>query len=703
MNTRYIRQIRATPRATRLAISRATTQAASRGALALAAATLALASAVPASAQTPRPIQPGQPARAQFAGDSLHRYSIDLGEGMFVYGEVRQAVDVVVTVKDPTGATLGVFDGPGRGAAEPFQFETDSAGEYAIELAPFEDGRGGYGIRILTVEPVATDPEARVGQLIRMYDGDRPGGVIGVVEDGRLAFVRAYGMANVVHGVPWEAGTVSNIGSVTKQFTAMALLLLEADGLLHLDDDVREHIPELPDFGTPVTLRQFLNHTSGYREIYNLLPLAGFRGEDSFEREKAIQVVQRQPTLQTPPNTEWNYNNTGYILLSLIVERVSGQSFADFMRERVFEPLGMRDTRVKMVQGEVIPGSAQGYVPVKTGMGYRTARDLPASAGAGGIYTTVDDLARWMLNYRDAALGGPDAVRAIATPAVLENGDTTTYGLGLGIGELSGRVVYAHTGGDVAHRAYLGYFPELEAGVVVMSNNASFDLGLGVRIARVFLAEELEAAEDEDEGAGEGEAADEEAAEEEDGGEGGMSPERVAAIAGAWVISAPGTKLDADITVEDGRIFFQAVAQPRLEVSVTSDSTISIAVAQAAFTFHFEADGSAVAATLHQGGLDMPMRRSEKEDLTEAALAEFAGRYFSEELETFYEIEAKDGGLALLHIDMEPVELRHREGDEFTTAVIFMASVEFERDDEGRITGFRVSNGRTRGVWFGKT
>lgn len=667
------------------------------------AALLAVMSVGPVSAQTPRPLQPGEPARAAFAGDSLHAYSVELGEGMFVYGEVRQAVDVVVTVKDPSGAALGVFDGPGRGGAEPFQFETEAAGLHVIEVAPFEGARGRYGIEILTAELVATDPEARAAQLTRRYDGsDRPGGVVAVVRDGRLSFVHAFGMANLVHGVPWEAGTVSNIGSVTKQFTAMALLLLEADGVLSLDDDVRLHVPELPDFGAPVTLRHFLNHTSGYREIYNLLPLGGFRGEDSFERERAIQIVQRQPELQTSPNTEWNYNNTGFILLSLIVERVSGQPFAEFMRERVFEPLGMQDTRVKMVQGEVIPGSAQGYVPVKTGTGWRKARDLPASAGAGGIYTTAEDLARWTLNYRDATLGGPEAVQEMATRAVLENGDTTTYGLGLGIGELSGRTVYAHTGGDVAHRAYLSYFPELEAGVVAMSNNASFDLTLGVRIAQAFFADELESEEDGEAEKDQGDASDEETEEGAAGESETMPPERVEAIVGTWVISAPGTELDADITTEDGRIFFQAVGQPRVEASPTSDSTVAIAVAQAAFTFHFDADGAANTATLHQGGLDMPMRRTEAEPLTEAALAEFAGRYLSEELEAFYEIEAEDGGLVLRHVDMEPVALRHREGDDFTTEVIFLATIEFERDEEGQVTGLRVSNGRTRGVWFEK-
>ncbi len=640
----------------------------------------------PAPAQ--QPLRPGTSVDGVLAADSRDAYALDLTADMFVYGEVNQIdVDVVVTVRDPEGGTLRTFDSPARGP-EPYQFETETAGVYTIEVAPFEGGEGRYEIVVLGSEPVATSPEDRVNQMMRFYDGeDRPGGVVGVVRDGELTFVRAYGMANLTHGIPWEPGTVSNIGSVTKQFTAMGLLLLQAEGELSLQDDIRTHIPELPDFGTPVTLRHFLNHTSGYREIYNLLPMTGFKGEDTFARGKAIRIVQRQPELQARPNTEWNYNNTGYILLSLVVERVSGQPFAEYMKERIFDPLGMHDTRVKMTQGEVIPGSAQGYVPTKTG-GYRATRDLSASAGAGGIYTTVEDLSRWMRNYRDASLGGPGAVQAIATPAVLESGDSTGYGLGLGIGKMGGRTLYAHTGGDVAHRAYMGIFPELESGVIVMSNHASFDLGLGGRIARVFFRGDLEN-EEEDEA-------------EESVGEGGMSEERMAAVAGDWVIDVQGMSLDAEISTEDGRLFVEPAGQSRAEARATSDSTATITTVQAEFTFHFEADGSTNRATLLQAGTEMAMRRADPTQATAEQLEAYAGRYFSEEIETFYELELVDGGLVLRHLDMEPLPLRPRSGDEFSTTSIFLTTIAFQRAGNGRITGFTASNGRTKGVWFRK-
>ena len=621
------------------------------------------------------------------SSESRDAYLLNADAGTFVYGEVRQIdMDVVITVKDPDGVEIRTFDGPARGP-EPFQFEAEAEGAYTIEVAPFQGAEGRYEIMVSTIEPIADDPDGRAEQVTRLYDGeDRPGGVVAVVQDGAMSFARAFGMANLTHGVPWTVETVSNIGSVTKQFTAMGLLLLEAEGKLSLDDDIRTHMPELPDFGAPVTLQHFLNHTSGYREIYNLLPMTGFQGEDFFARTKAIQVAQRQPDLQALPNTEWNYNNTGYILLSLVVERVSGQPFADYMREHVFGPLGMSNTRVKMVQGEVIPGSAQGYASDKNAR-YRATRDLPSSAGAGGIYTTVEDLARWMLNYRNATLGGEAAVSAIVTTAVLENGDSTGYGLGLAVGQLRGRTLYAHTGGDVAHRAYLAYFPEMESGVIVMSNDASFDLRLGRRIAELFFEDDMEAEEDDAE------------ADEVDE-EGGMSAERIEAVVGEWVVDVAGASLDAEITTEDGRLYFQAAGRPRSEARTLSDSTAVIVAAQAEFTFHFEPDGNVSTATLRQVGAEMSMRRIPNVELSNEQLQAYVGRYFSEELETFYEVKLEDGQLTARHVDMEPMPLRHRSGDEFSASVFFLATVAFQRAGNGSVTGFSASNGRTKGVWF---
>ncbi len=616
----------------------------------------------------------------------IHTFELDAE--MFFLAEVDQiSNDFKVTVTDPDGEVLREADGR-TGGIETIRFETEAAGAYEVAITATDttDEVGEFRFSVLRSEPIATDPVERLDQLMSPWDGDdRPGAVAAVVEDGELALVRTYGMANLTHGIPWQRGTVSNIGSVTKQFTAMGLLVLEGRGDLSLDDDIRTHIPELPDFGEPITLRQLLNHTGGYREIYNLMPIDGLGGEDTFSREHAITVVQRQPELQNRPHTEWNYNNTGFILLSLVMERVTGMSFADHMREGVFEPLGMHDTRMKMVQGELIPGSAQGYTPVEDG-GYRTTRDLAASAGAGGVYTTVDDLHRWMLNFRDATLGGAEAIEAMTTTAVLESGDSTEYGLGLGLDELGGRTLYWHTGGDISHRAYLGYLPELESGVILMSNNAGFDLSLGEPIARLFFGDELEP---------------EETAEgDEPDAEGSMSDERKGAIAGDWVLEVQGLTIPMEVSVEDGEVYIEFTGQDRTAAQPTSDSTVTIAAADATFTFRADPDGNVTSGAATQGGIEMTIRRAEKTALTEADLQGYAGRYFSEELETFMRIAVEDGGLVLHQLGQTPQPLSQVTGDSFSAEVFHLNEIAFQRADNGSVTGFTVSNGRTRGVLF---
>ena len=642
--------------------------------IALVAAT---AFATSLTAQETRPIGLGETLSGTLSAESEHDFTLDLEADRFVYGFVDQiTVDAVVTILDEDGA-IRRFDAPARGE-ERFTFESEEAGTYTIRVTPFEEGEGDYTVTLRRIEAIADDPEERVDQLMAAYDDDEtPGAVVGVVEDGELVFQKAYGMADLTWNVPFDETMRSNIGSVTKQFTAMGLLLLEQEGALSLDDDVRKHIPELPDFGTPVTLRNLLNHVGGYRELYNAFGMMGYQGEDAFPREKVIELVQRQPDLQAEPNTEFNYNNTGYILVAMTIARVSGMSFQEYMKERVFEPLGMTNTLVTSHQGQIIPNSATGYVPVDEG-GYRQARDLPAAAGAGGIYTTAEDVSRWMLNYRDKTLGGAEAIGAITTNAILADGDSTNYGLGLGLTTHRGRTLWTHTGGDVAHRTYFGWYPELESGVFVSSNNATFSTGVGRPLAEAFFGDEMEAEE-----------------EEEDVVEAEMSEERKDAIVGLWRLPE-GRQID--ITFEDGELQGTPRGQSTRVLVPTSDSTLAVTGIEASISFHFEEDGSTNTAVLHQNGANPMTRVDDDREITPAVLLEYEGRYWSDEVEVAFELAVEDGELVARSIRLEPITLEPEGEDAFGAGDV--GTFEFERAGNGSITGFMVDNGRTRDVWF---
>ena len=397
-------------------------------------------------------LRAGSSVRGSLAEGDTIAYTIEALADYFVLGEVdQQTVDVVVRILDPDGRQLRRIVGPTRGP-QMFFFETRDQGPYQIEVIPFEDEVGDFDISLDRLEAVETDPKKLVDQLMSPTTGTtRPGAAVSAWRDGRTVFSRAYGMANLSYGIPFEVDTPTNIGSTSKQFTAFAIMLHAERGKLSLDDDIRTHIPELPEFDETITVRHIITHTSGLREFLNLLRMTGRRLDhgDFIDRAELIDIVQRQPALQNAPGEEWNYNNTAFGLAALIVERTSGQVFHEFMAENIFGPLGMNRTMVRPTPEHIVEERSVGYTP--SGDGFREINDLGGAVGAGGIYSTVEDLQTWVENYASPRIGGPEIFEEMMTSYVLTNGDETGYGYGLSIDEHRGLKRVSHGGADVAH------------------------------------------------------------------------------------------------------------------------------------------------------------------------------------------------------------------------------------------------------------
>jgi CubicO group peptidase (beta-lactamase class C family) len=543
----------------------------------------------------------------------------------------------------------------------------------------------------------AQEPESeqdRVDRIVAQYSGpETPGVLVGVVRNGELLFQRAYGMANLTHGIPLTVATRTNIGSTSKQFTAFAIALLADRGMLSLDDDVRAHIPELPDLGETVTLRHLITHTSGYREFLNALAIGGWRLDeaDHIARDEILTVVQRQPALQNSPGAEWNYNNTGYALLAMVVERVTGETFPDWLRENVFEPLGMADTMVRENRWQIVPHSAQGYAPAGEGR-FRETTDIPAAMGAGGIYTTVGDLARWIRNLRTAELGGRSVLDQMTTPYVLTTGDTTSYAFGLMVGSTRGLRLIQHGGADTAHRSHFFYYPELDAGLIVLSNHASFAGGIAGRIAEVFFGDHMEPRGDTTAVA----APVPEAVEAFDPAL--FDPSSFDRFAGRYELEIqPGFILT--FRREGDRLLTQATGQAAIEIRPTSDSTFALVGVDARVTFHRDADGAVTGLTLHQNGNHAARRLEEPEETARMDLSPYVGRFYSEEFESFFTVALEDDRLVMHHRRLAPVTLTHT-GDESFRGGFPVAEVTFYRDEAGRVAGFRASNCRAREIAF---
>jgi CubicO group peptidase (beta-lactamase class C family) len=643
-------------------------------------------------AQDPVPLEVGATRADSLGPDEVDRFTIPLEGDRFVVGVADQrTLDVVITVYAPDGRQLVSADNSARGP-DPFQFDTGEPGEYRIEVAPFEGQSGRYAIAVERVEPVAEDPAGRVDQIMATYDGeDVPGGVVAVVRGGELVFAEGYGMANLTHGVPFEVDTRTNIGSTSKQFTAFAILLLERDGRLSLDDDVRTHIPELPDLGETVTLRHLLTHTGGYREFLNTLALTGRRIDegDYVDRDEIIDLVQRQPELQNDPGAEWNYNNTGFALLAMVVERVTGDPFPEWMEAHVFAPLGMDHTMVRSSPREIVPHSAQGYLPAEEG-GWREATDLGGAMGAGGIYTTVGDLARWIRNFERGEVGGLELFDRMTTRYVLTDGDTTDYGFGLFVDEYRGLRRVHHGGADLAHRSMLQYHPDAGTGIITLSNNGGFSGSVASRVADAFLADRLEPEDGASAIADEGAPFDPES----------YDPADFEGLAGRYALDEMPAFVLTFTREEDG-FYTQATGQPSIRINPTSDSTFELVGVAARITFHRDGDGVADSLTLHQNGDHLARRVEEAAwEPGPADLEPYVGRYYSPELETFYTIVVEDDALVLRHRRLEDVRLNPGSERHTFTGGFPVAEARFLTGESGEVEGLEVSNGRTRDVRF---
>jgi len=557
---------------------------------------------------------------------------------------------------------------------------TPFAGDVAPRNTELREGR---------VRPGATDAEKLTDQLMSPYDGeDSPGAAVQVWRDGRTLYSKAYGMANLAYGIPFETDTRTNIGSTSKQFTALAIMLQVDKGLLSLDDDIREHIPELPGFEQTITVRHLLTHTSGLREFLNLLMMTGRRIDhaDWIARSEIIDIVQRQPALQNVPGAEFNYNNSAFGLAAVIVERTSGQDFHVFMEENVFGPLGMTRTMVRPSPEHIVPGASEGYTPGENG--FRQIGDLGGAVGAGGIYSTVEDLQTWVQNYASPLVGSAEIFDEMMTSYVLTNGDETGYGYGLTIDEQRGLRRVQHGGADVAHRSMLVYYPEINAGITTQSNHSGFNSNVAFQLAAAFFADAMESEDDEAAETGEG-SFDPEA----------YDPEDFDDYVGRYALDAAPNFI-LTFTREDSTFYTQATGQQQIEIVPTSDSTFALTVVEASVVFHRNEAGEVDGLTLNQNGQNHATRLDDEAAgwaPTVEDLADFEGRYFSEELETFYTVTLEDEALVVSHRRRDDANLTAGEEDMFSGGGL---TYSFERDRNGDVIGFYVANGRTRDVRF---
>jgi CubicO group peptidase (beta-lactamase class C family) len=335
--------------------------------------------------------------------------------------------------------------------------------------------------------------EAGVDAVFARWTAETPGCAVGVSKRGNPVLQKAYGMADLEHNAPNRPDTIFEAGSVSKQFTAAAVLLLAKDGKLALDDPARKHVPELPDYGVPLTLRHMLQHTSGLRDWGELASIAGWpRTTRAHTHAHALDIISRQRALNFPPGTQYSYSNSGYNLAAMIVARVSGKSFAEFSRERIFEPLGMTRTSWRDDHTRIVKGRATAYS--QTSGGFRINMPFEDVHGNGGLLTTVGDLLKWNENFVTPKVGDQAFLSLQQEPGKFNDGKPHEYAMGLFVRPYKGLSEVSHSGSTAGYRAHLTRFPDQHLSVAVLCNVSSgAATQYAMAVADMYLAGDIKA------------------------------------------------------------------------------------------------------------------------------------------------------------------------------------------------------------------
>lgn len=448
--------------------------------------------------------------------------------------------------------------------------------------------------------------EKQIDNLFSNYNSTTPGVAVAVVKEGKIIFKKGYGAANLEYDLPITPKTVFLIASVSKQFTAFSIYLLEKQGKISLEDDIRKYLPELPNFGKIVRIKHLISHTSGIKDQASLLSLAGWRSEDATTTQDVLRYISRQKELNFEPGSQFLYSNSGYTLSAEIVKRASGVSFAEFTKKNIFEPLEMTDTQFYDDFERIVKNRADSY-ELENGT-YKKKSLTNSTDGAGNLYSTVEDLSKWVLNFETPKAGDAELIKRFNEHSLLNNGERAIYNIadgepiyhakGQNNWNYRGLHILSHGGHAAAFRSFLGRFPDKRLAVIALSNDEHYqNFDTSIKIAEFYLQDE-------------------------------MKP-------------SPVFKIPA-----------------------------------------------------------VPNKSAQKPNVN---LKDFEGRFYNEELDTAYNAKIVSGKLFFSHIRLGDIELTDAGKDKFSGKIGFPVEIEFLRNENGLITGFKVSNFGAKNVKFAKT
>ncbi len=497
---------------------------------------------------------------------------------------------------------------------------------------------------------------------------------------------QGYGLANLELNIPITPQSVFYIGSVSKQFVTMCIAILAKQDKLSLDDDIRKFVPELPDYGHPITVRHLIHHTSGLRDYLTMLGIAGI-DYGTYHKDDVVELIARQKELNFAPGEEYLYSNSGYFLLAVIVERVSGKSLRKFAEENIFKPLGMKNSYFQDDYRVLITNRASGYFPAEKGK-YRNFISTFDCVGSGGLFTSVEDLFLWDQNFYHYKVGGKELIDLMHTKGKLNSGEELDYAFALGMGNYKGLKTVSHDGALGGYRSALVRFPEQNFSVICLSNLSSFNPSrLAQQVADIYLAGQFK----------------------EEAEPASKPAEKVKFIklprkklqekVGAYI--DPKTGAFRRLGLRGSTLILEALGG-RFTLAAVSETEFRVLKAPVEMVIKFEKWNKGKPMLMHiyrEGEKSETYESFKPVKPTPEKLKEYAGDYYSYELQVTLRLALKEGKLHFVHKNAPESPLQPTLKDKFTESGY---RINFIRDKEKKLTGFTLDAGRVKNLRFNK-
>jgi CubicO group peptidase (beta-lactamase class C family) len=515
-------------------------------------------------------------------------------------------------------------------------------------------------------------------------DPKKPGLAVSIVKDGETVYAKGFGSANLEYDIPITPKTIFHAASLSKQFTAFAVLLLEADGKLSLQDDIRTYIPEVPDFGKTITLEHLASHSSGLRDQWRLLNIAGYRLDDVITTEHILKLVAKQKELNFNPGDDDSYSNTGFTLLAEVVARVSGQSFADFTQERIFKPLQMKHTQFYDDHQKIVKNRAYSYS--KTDDGYKKRTLSYATVGPTSLFITAEDFTLWAQNFENLTVGSSSIIEKLNTRPKLNDGKEGGFALGQITGTYQGIKVFVHSGSDAGYKAYFVRVPDHHLSVAILANLSSIDpIEQAFGIVNLYLSDHFEEQKPRDI----------------------FKPDPSTFIS---LSTSQLQKFEGD--------YWEPIEGYKRKIYVKNDTLMyfrskeseSKLVPVGPNRFKMLGDSEDVTVVFNTNKNKEPQLQFYVNDrpplqmlaYTPVKLKGYTGTFYSEELSTFYSFLLKDNKLIAEHPRLDAIEFLPIQKDVFRSDSRNYKNLTFVRNRKNKIVGLRFSNDGAKNMWIEK-